>query len=200
MHKDWSGYAAAIGISPACWPPFRSSIWRAGSRSRSACSCSPGRRMGFCCSSSCGRSAPRPSGRSPASRSGSSSSAAAATARHSPWRGFRPCGGAEDDEVEPRSHRFAAVRRPGPAGKQREPPIRWSLRLDGPAVAHSAARGQQPSVAGFRDALPARATQPHVRPSPVAASRRGRTEARAGRSAAAGGMRRIGPWCPPNPQ
>ena len=51
MQKDWSGYAAAIGIDPARSRRIRSRRWPDGSNAGSVCSSSPGPR-GACCSSS----------------------------------------------------------------------------------------------------------------------------------------------------
>jgi len=88
MHKDWTGYAAAIGSARPRWRRIHFDRSLGGSSAPSVCSSSPGRRAACCCSSLPGNSAPKPSGRWPASRYGSSSSAAAATARLSPSRGF----------------------------------------------------------------------------------------------------------------
>jgi hypothetical protein len=50
MQKDWSGYAAAIGISPATLRPIRSDQWAAGSSVPSGCSYLPGLLAASCCS------------------------------------------------------------------------------------------------------------------------------------------------------
>ena len=89
MHKDWTGYAAAVASAPPPSRPIRSHPWRDGSSVFWVCSSSPARRAASCSSSSRGSSAPKPSGRWRESRCGRSSSAAAVTGPLSRSRGFR---------------------------------------------------------------------------------------------------------------